>query len=245
MIDSVRTTVLSILNKNNYGYVPPMDMNLYFKMAQLDLFEEMFLTHNKLVIAQNDDKVSMDYSDRIKQVESTIEIFRRDGVDLSQDAGNVFFLPSIATTGDEFFKIESILCYQNGSILGEAEKVSEGAHQRMEMTTGSSATTSFPRYTEASGKITVYPSSFSNNGDIKASYIRYPKDPKWTYRTISGGEPMFDQSQPDYQDFELPKEYEPDLIKRVLVLSGMSIREAQAVSFADREEMKDKQEQAL
>ena len=47
MINSVRNTVLAILNKNNYGYIAPNDFNLYAKQAQLDLFEDYFPTLSK------------------------------------------------------------------------------------------------------------------------------------------------------------------------------------------------------
>ena len=46
MINSVRNTVLAILNKNNYGYISPNDFNLYAKQAQLDLFEDLFYEYN-------------------------------------------------------------------------------------------------------------------------------------------------------------------------------------------------------
>ena len=42
IINSVRETVLSVLNKNNYGYITPSDFNLYAKQAQLDIFEDYF-----------------------------------------------------------------------------------------------------------------------------------------------------------------------------------------------------------
>ena len=42
MINSVRNTVLAIINKNNYGYISPSDFNLFAKQAQLDLFDEYF-----------------------------------------------------------------------------------------------------------------------------------------------------------------------------------------------------------
>ena len=45
MIDSVRNTVLAILNKNNYGYITPADFNLYAKQAQRDIFEEYFYSY--------------------------------------------------------------------------------------------------------------------------------------------------------------------------------------------------------
>ena len=44
MINSVRNTVLAILNKNNYGYISPSDFNLFAKQAQMDIFEDYFTT---------------------------------------------------------------------------------------------------------------------------------------------------------------------------------------------------------
>eukprot|EP01052_Picozoa_sp_SAG31_P068817 SAG31_NODE_27627_length_423_cov_0.527778_1_plen_55_part_10 len=46
MINSVRNTVLAILNKNNYGYISPQDFNLFAKQAQLDIFEDYFYQYN-------------------------------------------------------------------------------------------------------------------------------------------------------------------------------------------------------
>ena len=42
MINEVRNTVLSIANKNNFGYITPNDFNLYARQAQLDIFEDYF-----------------------------------------------------------------------------------------------------------------------------------------------------------------------------------------------------------
>ena len=53
MINSVRNTVLAILNKNNYGYISPQDFNLYAKQAQLDLFEDYFYQYNYQVNKEN------------------------------------------------------------------------------------------------------------------------------------------------------------------------------------------------
>ena len=37
MINEVYSTVLSVLNKNNYGYLSPADFNLFAEQAQLDV----------------------------------------------------------------------------------------------------------------------------------------------------------------------------------------------------------------
>ena len=53
MINSVRNTVLSVLNKNNYGYLSPSDFNLFAKQAQLDLFEDVFYEYNYQINKEN------------------------------------------------------------------------------------------------------------------------------------------------------------------------------------------------
>jgi hypothetical protein len=45
------------------------------------------------------------------------------------------------------------------------------------------------------------------------------------------GSPAFDQSQPDYQDFELPTEDEYKLVTKILEYCGMSIRETEVTQF--------------
>ena len=49
MINSVRNTVLSVLNKNNYGYISPSDFNLYAYQAQMELYEEYYSNYNKII----------------------------------------------------------------------------------------------------------------------------------------------------------------------------------------------------
>ena len=53
MINSVRNTVLSVLNKNNYGYISPSDFNLFALNAQMQIFEEYFDSYNKTINDEN------------------------------------------------------------------------------------------------------------------------------------------------------------------------------------------------
>ena len=86
----------------------------------------------------------------------------------------------------------------------------------------------FPAYTTEGNNITVYPLL---TGDVNCQYIRYPKDPKWTYTTLPQGEPLFNQSPADYQDFELPLSDQVNLINKILQYAGVSIREIPLVQF--------------
>ena len=88
---------------------------------------------------------------------------------------------------------------------GEAEKVSNSNITLLNGSNLTSPTLTYPAYTLQGAFITIFPAQFNGATDIEAQYIRYPKDPNWTYLNVANGEPAFNQSNADYQDFELPE----------------------------------------
>jgi hypothetical protein len=94
----------------------------------------------------------------------------------------------------------------------------------------------YPIYGLQGNTLTFYPASISNKGQVEATYFRYPAVPKWTYITLTNGEPVFDQSQSDYQDFELPPEDEYKLVTKILEYCGISIRETEITQFGMTEQ---------
>jgi hypothetical protein len=246
MINSVRNTVLSVLNKNNYGYISPSDFNLFAKQAQMEIFEEYFSEYNKIINMENARMSGTDYADLRKAVEEAVETFIVTST-LTQvtPASNRFFLPSATTTGFDYFMINKVLCYDASGptrvFKGEAEKVT---HSKITMLVNSNLTAPtelYPAYTQEGSSLTVYPASINLPNEVDANYFRYPKDPKWTYVTLANGEPVFNQSQLDYQDFEVPIEDEIKLVSKILQYAGMSIREIEAVQFGGNEEQKQSQ----
>ena len=312
MINSVRNTVLSILNKNNYGYISPADFNLFAKQAQLDIFEDYFYQYNYQINKENVRQSGMGYADIAKGYEEVINIFSETKF-LVHDSNNKFFTPSPVTTNDNYYLLNKVLAYtrlltsgtntavlastlvdnttdfiaagvQVGDIVGntttnqtaivtsvaltqlgidadifgatpedyvvyddaivnEAEKVT---HSKITMLNNSMLTapsTLFPAYTQEEPTLSLFPGSINTIGAVQCQYIRYPNDPKWTYVNLIGGEPSFDQSQPDYQDFELAISDEPTLVLKILQYAGMSIREVAAVQFAGQLEVKEEQDE--
>ena len=241
MINEVRNTVLSVLNKNNYGYISPSDFNLYAKQAQMEIFEEYFSQYNKVVNMENARMSGTDYANIRKPISETIETFSETKPLVQTEAGsNKYFLPSLTTTGDTYYMINKVLCYNvDGELttfLGEAEKVT---HSRITMLVNSlltAPTETYPAYTQEGDKLTVYPSTINDEGAVVCQYFRHPKDPKWTYISLSNGAPLFDQSQADYQDFELPEEDNYKLVMKILQYCGISIREAEVAQFGMAQE---------
>ena len=312
MINSVRNTVLSILNKNNYGYISPSDFNLFAKQAQMDIFEDYFYQYNYQIQKENTRQSGTGYADIKKGYEEVIEMFSETKY-LTHDSNNVFFLPSQSTTGDDYYLINKVLGYEtivttgtntavflnnledsnadfiadgvqvgdivfnlrpvapsyatvtqvlSGNILGlsediftvvpsnyiifkpkqnELEKVTLSKITMLNNSILTAPTRSFPAYTQQGEKLSAFPSTITEG--ILCQYFRYPNAPKWTYQSLTGGEPVFDSSQPDYQDFELTPDDEPSLIMKILQYAGMSIREIQAVQFAQAQDQEDTQEE--
>ena len=312
MINSVRNTVLSILNKNNYGYISPSDFNLFAKQAQLDIFDDYFYSYNYQIQKENARQSGTGYADIKRSYEEVIEFFSETKY-LTHNANNTFFLPAQLYTGDDYYLINKVLGYEttvtsgtstavavnnledsaadfisdgvqvgdivfnlrpvapsyatvtqvlSGNILvlssdifvvvpsnyiiykpkqNELEKVTQGKITMLNNSTLTAPNRLFPAYTQEGSILTTHPSTLTEG--IMCQYIRYPKDPKWTYITLTNGEPMFDSSQADFQDFELAVDDQVGLVNKILQYAGMSIREVAAVQFGKAEEtMNDQQE---
>ena len=107
MINSVRNTVLSILNKNNYGYVSPSDFNLFAKQAQLEIFEGYFTDLNKVINAENARMSGTEYADMNKSVRESIDVFSRTAT-LTQNTG--VSLPTPSSLRAQLLRVTTTTC---------------------------------------------------------------------------------------------------------------------------------------
>jgi hypothetical protein len=241
MINEVRNTVLSVLNKNNYGYISPSDFNLYAENAQMEIFDEYFGSYNKTINAENARLSGTDYANMEKPLAELLESFLRiDNLVQVSALSNTYYFPSRITTGYDAYLMNKVMCYSSDGLtkLGEAEKVSNSKIDLLVSSSLTAPTTKYPSYTISGNIITIYPETINGISSVKGNYFTYPKPPKWTYITLINGEPAFDQSQPDYQDFELPSEDGYKLVMKILQYCGLSIRENEVVGYAINEEMK-------
>lgn len=301
MINSVRNAVLSVLNKNNYGYLSPSDFNLFAANSQMEIYEEYFSNYNKVINAENARTSGVDYADIEQPIAEVLEYFLRTDY-LSKISANKFSMPSPTTTGYSTYMLLDVKCKPvvlktgtntavvsgqlvdstatfladglsagdvvtnittglvstvtlvlsntaiqldsniflaagnayaifSSSKVVQAEKVINNKLGLLVNSNLTKPTIEFPVYGLQGEELTFYPTTISNKGQVQATYFRYPKVPKWTYITLANGEPIFDQSQSDYQDFELPAEDEYKLVTKILEYAGMSIREIEVTQF--------------
>lgn len=307
IINTVRATVLSIANKNNFGYITPNDFNLYAKQAQLDIFEDYFYQYNSWIVKQNARVSGSGYADIVKGLVEVLDYFSltkslisSNGYDfkLPEDyylINKINYYPNLLASGTTTGGSGTTLIDTNATFVSsgiksgdllsnlsnfgqiiyvtqvvsettlvlsenintgdlyrivstsnitEIEKVSQNKIFYLNATPLTSPSILFPAYVLGGDNITVYPSDVLVNGTVISQYIRYPKDPNWTYfDLISNGEPSFNQTAVDYQDFELPISDQTNLINKILQYAGLSIRDKDVMSFGKIEEQEANQQE--
>ena len=230
MINDVRNIVLSILNKENRGYVTPMEFNLYAKQAQLDIFENYTFAYSNAINKQNARLHGEGYSDIPKNIGEVIDLFSERATLTYNGLTGYYSAPL------DYYFLEKLL-YNNRT---EVEKVSHRKINYLINSNLTAPTTAYPVYTLENDGILVYPSTIVSN--VTAQYVRYPKDPNWTYSSINDGDPVFNSSAAGYQDFELPNSDFANLVVKILYYSGVQIREEQVTAAAKGEEVQDAQQ---
>jgi len=240
MINSVRNTVLAICNKNNYGYISPSDFNLFGQQAQMDMFEDYFYQYNYQINKVNAHTTGSSYANLAENLLEVIDSFSvYEALVNNPPATNNYSLPAIiiGNTGD-FYYINR-LQFKNLDI----EKVSESKLLNLTNSLLTAPTEEWPAYIVRGNTATIYPDTIAGAGVVFCQYIRYPLAPKWTYSTLTNGEPVFNHTSADYQDFELPLSDEPMLTTKILQYAGISIRETEVVNTMNTMEANENQQE--
>jgi hypothetical protein len=119
MINSVRNTVLSVLNKNNYGYLSPADFNLFAKQAQLDIFESYFSQYNYQINKENARQSGSGIADLAKSIEESMDLFSTTrGLNIDSTTAGQYLMPSAATTGSDYYFVNKVLVYKSNITSG-------------------------------------------------------------------------------------------------------------------------------
>lgn len=222
MINSVRQTVMNILNKDNNGYITPDEFNTFAKQAQLEIFNQYFYDFKNSKLKDMKGMETGGYSDITKQLDQTIDYFSKN-VTLVYDAlAGTFAMPP------DWFLLNVL--YYNGK---EVTHVNQEKLYYLLNSNLTAPTILYPTYVLQGDNLTIYPNSITSN--VETYYVRYPYDPKWTY-TVVNGSPLFNQSANDYQDFELTPSDFPKLVIKICEYAGVSIREQEVVQAAKQEE---------
>lgn len=233
-IDTVYQRVLSILNKEQRGYITPQEFNLLANQAQMEIFEQYFYDLNQFLRLPGNDA---EYSDMINILNEKIDHFEkyRQTVDMSAGSG-VGILP-------DYYRMGEVLYYDSDGRYVEVDKVDQNTIHRILNSPLTKPTTARPVYVRYSGagdgqahrerRIQIYPTSITSN--VQCNYIAKPSEVEWTYTDV-GGTALYNAT--NVKDFELHGSEETKLVVNILALAGVVIKDPNVYQIAASEEIK-------
>jgi hypothetical protein len=237
--NKVRNTVLFFLNKNNRGFLTPLEYDAYSEMAQLSIFEELFYDYAKWIYDKTNRRANSGFSDIPKNIKEQIETFLTYSTQL-----NLVYSPTLNVW--QFSNTDYYRGYKMNVVFGnkivDCELVDSTVINYIINSKKTQPTFLHPIYENRNGDYRIYP-TLPVNYYPELLYIRKPKQPKWTY-VDNGGNPMYNATSPDLQDFELNESLFEKLVVKILGYAGISIREAEVVQVANNEEMKINQKES-
>lgn len=257
-VNTVYQTVLSILNKEQRGFLTPSEFNKLGAQVQLDVFEKYFEDLNQqLRVPQAD----TDYSDRVMNVDEKLAIFKTFGTATYVNSNNpklrYFTLPTQDAYGAnvDFYRLGTVTYKNIKSEATEVQRLARSQFYSIERSQLTAATERFPTYLyENRGNINTPGSSINNSiqnimyvnptsitSGIEVDYIRKPIDPIWGFTTGNRGQYIYNGNYYDPSNgsgsinFELHESEQVNVILRILAYAGIIIRDPQVVQAAASE----------
>ena len=291
-VDIVYKTVLLILNKEQRGNLSPDEFNKVATQVQLEIFESYFETLNQQVRRPDNDT---EYSDRVKNVDQDISIFKEYGNATYVGGGGYFTLPTtsgagvatqtltgngtsisfpftsitssqlassviavtingvsttaftisgsniifnsipanlaaivVTATPEDFYRLGTVI-YQDSK---EVQLTQRNELLYLNSTPLLAPTTTYPIYLYENSKLYLYPQTITS--DITISYLRKPMDVIWNF-TIPSGQNYYQYNPTNSVNFELSKTEQSNIILKVLLYSGVVIRDPSIIQVASQQ----------
>jgi len=232
-IDTVYQKVLALANKEQRGYVTPIEFNLFAEQAQLDIFENYF---RDLDQAQMLHGSSTEYGDLVDTIASKIAPFQKFNIAMSAIANtNELTLP----TSTAVHRLGTVFYETSSDNFKEIERVEINDLRMMQQTGLFKPSSSRPVYVyKTNSVLKIFPETNTPSyatSNISCNYIAKPATPYWDYVMVpqsSGGNeyPLHDST--NSVDFELHPQEEDTLIFKILELSGILLNKPGLVGIA-------------
>ena len=223
-VDTVYQRVLSILNKEQRGYVTPQEFNLFANQAQMDLFEQYFYDINQFGRMHGNDT---EFSDMLNILNEKINIFEVTAA-MTHAGSGVWTVPA------NLYRIGTII-YNNT----EVERINKNEFLYINKSPLTKPSNERPVFVADSTGYKVYGTAPLETG-VTCNYIKRPATVEWAGQLVDGTKL---QNSAASVDFELHPSEETELVIKILELAGISTRELQVYQIAAQEEMRNTQQE--
>jgi len=210
-INRVYQKVLAIANKEQRGYITPQEFNLFADKAQMEIYNNYF---HGIKMSDRKPKNQMDYSDELEMIEEKLHPFYVD-----EEVATTSESPFSLTLPTNMHKLINITLGANEvTQVNKHEITYTQTHPLLKASTTRSV---FVR--EDNNIVTIHPAP-SDATTFEVSFYKRPATPNWTYVVVSG-KALYNGSASDAQDFELHASEEENLVNRILMLAGVTIKQ--------------------
>ena len=232
-VNTVYQTVLMILNKEQRGYMTPTEFNTVATQVQLEIFEKYFDDLNQqLRVPQAD----TDYADRQENIDEKLAIFKTFGDAIYTTIGGLSYF--VLPTSDTYCDVVSF--YRLGNVLYNDEKVVQRLDRHEFYYANQSRLTKpstiNPAYLYENQKLFIKPTTITDK--IKVDYIRKPNDIVWGFTPGSVGQYVWNNTPYSLSNptgstnFEIHESEQTEVILKILLYSGIIIRDPEVVQTA-------------
>ena len=227
-VNTVYRTVQALSNKEQRGYLTPTEFNLYAEQAQLEIFESYFFDDAHFSLNRKG-MAATGASNIKKLIQEKIDIFSRTGDATYSSTNSNFALPT------DLYRLGAVYFTDTTG----TKQVPMIMHEQLHYVLSSALTapsTVFPKFTRSAQTITMYPNTIQTG--VTVHYIKTPSQPKWNYTQLgTDREPVYNVTGTTH--FELHPSELYTLIDKILMYTGIQVREADIVQAATQAEVAD------
>ncbi len=235
-VNTVYQTVLSILNKEQRGYMTPDEFNKVGTQVQLEIFEKYFEDLNQQARVPQS---NLNYADRLENIDEKIAIFKTFGNasynNTSPTPTNYFTLPTTDSYGRtvNLYRIGEVT-YKNEVLIQRLQRNDFYISEKSKLT---KATETFPTYLYENNYLFIKPDTIQDN--VQVEYVKKPSNVIWGFNVGTLGEYLYNEIEYNAStqltgsiNFELHESEQTEVILRILQYAGIIIRDPQIVQAA-------------
>ena len=219
-IDTVYQRVLALANKEQRGYITPLEFNLLANQAQMDVFEQYFYDRNQTARGPGN---STHYSDVDSMLSEKISIFE-------------VFAAVTGVLPTNLYRLGSVITTVNGKDV-EAKYINKKDWITISASPLLQPTNLRPVYTRDSTGIQVYGTNNTLVPNSNINYVSIPNKVEWGYDVI-GEKALHNGSPNKTTHFQHHSSEETELVIKILELAGVIIQDANLINYADGENIK-------
>ena len=231
-IDTVYQRVLSIANKEQRGYITPLEFNMLANQSQLEMFEQYFHDINQFGRLPGN---KTEYSDVVDNINEKLKPFQNYQTAMSVSSSSIGVLDSNLHKLGKVTYNQATGTGSTSTFHIEIEEIDQGKFAELQLSPLTRATIERPYYVRKTAtQILLFPAaSFASSGNVFYNYIDKPAKVEWAY-TIVNEEALYNST--NATDFELHASEETKLVIKILELAGIVIKDPQLYQQAATEE---------